>query len=98
MKTDPVEFRSARHGRHLAPDRRPAPAATIEIMVRYQIDVGSRRSHTFAVELRLDDPAAEQRLSLPVWIPGSYLVREFARHVSGVAAEQGGNAAFVQQL
>mgnify|MGYP002146314960 CR=1 FL=1 len=28
-------------------------------------------------------------LSLPVWIPGSYLVREFSRHLSGLEARQG---------
>jgi predicted metalloprotease with PDZ domain len=33
-----------------------------------------------------------------VWIPGSYLVREFARHVSGVAAEQGGRTVPIRQL
>jgi predicted metalloprotease with PDZ domain len=68
------------------------------IMIRYQVDVGARRSHTFSVELRLDDPAAEQALSLPVWIPGSYLVREFARHLSGLTAEQNGSAVAVQQI
>ena len=34
----------------------------------------------------LEVRAAQQRLSLPVWIPGSYLVREFARHLSGLEA------------
>ncbi|HET8869831.1 MAG TPA: peptidase M61, partial [Aquabacterium sp.] len=33
--------------------------------------------------------AAHQRISLPVWIPGSYLVREFARHLSPIRAYQG---------
>ena len=34
-------------------------------------------------------PAALQRLSLPVWIPGSYMVREFSRHLSRLRARQG---------
>ena len=67
-------------------------------MIRYEIDVGARHRHTFAVELRIDAPAAEQRLSLPVWIPGSYLVREFARHLSGVEATQGDAAVELRQL
>jgi len=67
-------------------------------MIRYEIDVAATDRHTFAVELRVDRPAAEQRLSLPAWIPGSYLVREFARHLSALAAEQGGAALAVQQL
>jgi predicted metalloprotease with PDZ domain len=67
-------------------------------MIRYQIDVGATARHAFVVELRVDAPASEQRLSLPVWIPGSYLVREFARHLSGLAAEQGGAALPLRQL
>ncbi|HEY2187124.1 MAG TPA: peptidase M61, partial [Caldimonas sp.] len=67
-------------------------------MIRYAIDVAATHRHTFSVELRIDQPAAEQRLSLPVWIPGSYLVREFARHLSALTAEQGGMAVPVRQL
>ena len=67
-------------------------------MIRYVIDASAAPSHTFAVTLTVPRPAAEQRLSLPVWIPGSYLVREFARHLSGVAAEQGGRAVAIRQL
>ncbi|HEY2559609.1 MAG TPA: PDZ domain-containing protein [Caldimonas sp.] len=67
-------------------------------MIRYAIDVAATHRHTFAVELRIDHPAAGQRLSLPVWIPGSYLVREFARHLSALTAEQGGAPVPVRQL
>jgi len=67
-------------------------------MIRYQVDVSATGRHTFALELCVDAPAAEQRLSLPVWIPGSYLVREFARHVSALGAEQDGAVAAVEQI
>jgi len=53
--------------------RMPAP-------VHYRVEIASRHEHRFAIELRIARPAAEQIVSLPVWIPGSYLVREFARH------------------
>jgi predicted metalloprotease with PDZ domain len=44
-------------------------------------------AHQFGVELTLPDPAPQgQEFWLPVWIPGSYLVREFARHVLQVQA------------
>jgi predicted metalloprotease with PDZ domain len=67
-------------------------------MIRYLVDVGATRRHTFVLELQIDEPAAEQRLSLPVWIPGSYLVREFARHLSALSAAQGEVAVPVEQL
>src|SRR5207244_11083828 len=39
-----------------------------------------------------------QHLSRPVWIPGSYLVREFARHLSGIEAKQGTRSVALAQL
>ena len=52
----------------------------------------------FTVTLTVRPPAAEQRLSLPVWIPGSYLVREFARHLSCAGRRAGGRAVPMRQL
>jgi len=47
-------------------------------MIAYRIDIADAHAHLFRVTLTVPQPAAEQRVSLPVWIPGSYLVREFA--------------------
>lgn len=58
-------------------------------MIEHRIDVDEAASHRYAVTLTLPSPAVLQRLSLPVWIPGSYLVREFARHVLSIEARQG---------
>jgi len=67
-------------------------------MISYRIDVADVHAHLFRVTLSVPRPAAEQRLSLPVWIPGSYLVREFARHLSGLSAHQAGRELRLQQL
>jgi len=67
-------------------------------MIRYVVDVGATHRHSFSVELRIERPDSAQRLSLPAWIPGSYLVREFARHLSALTAEQGGAALSLEQL
>ncbi|HEV7912817.1 MAG TPA: PDZ domain-containing protein [Albitalea sp.] len=58
-------------------------------MISYRIDIADAHAHLFRVTLTVPQPAARQRLSLPVWIPGSYLVREFSRHLSGLTARQG---------
>jgi predicted metalloprotease with PDZ domain len=58
-------------------------------MITIRIDAADRHAHAFAVTLTIPAPDAEQVVSLPVWIPGSYLVREFARHLSGLQARQG---------
>ena len=67
-------------------------------MIRYAIDASATHTHRFAVTLTVPRPAAEQRLSLPAWIPGSYLLREFARHMSGVVAEQDGKPVSLRQI
>ncbi len=51
-------------------------------MIEYRVDVDQPTAHLFGVTLKVPRPRAVQRVSLPVWIPGSYLVREFARHLS----------------
>ncbi|MGE0801846.1 MAG: M61 family metallopeptidase [Lautropia sp.] len=55
--------------------------------IHYTIRPADPDAHLFEVTLRIDDPdPAGQRLALPVWIPGSYMVREFARHLEGLEA------------
>ena len=67
-------------------------------MISYRIAVDSLHAHLFHVSVSIPRPAAQQRLALPVWIPGSYLVREFARHLSGMQAAQGGKPVPLTQL
>lgn len=56
----------------------------------YRIALADAAAHRFQVTLTLAQPAAEQDFSLPVWIPGSYLVREFSKQLSGMRAHQAG--------
>ena len=54
-------------------------------MLHYQIEFDDYRQHLVHVTARfLADPT--QQLYLPSWIPGSYLMREFAKHVESVKA------------
>ncbi|MDM0105194.1 peptidase M61 [Variovorax sp. J22R24] len=57
--------------------------------VHYRVECADRRAHLFAVTLTIDRPAALQRVTLPVWIPGSYLVREFSKNLQHLRATQG---------
>ncbi|MGF6412619.1 M61 family metallopeptidase [Paraburkholderia sp. MM5482-R1] len=50
--------------------------------IRYTIVPGNPAAHLFEVTVTVADPdPAGQRFMLPVWIPGSYMVREFARNI-----------------
>ncbi len=67
-------------------------------MIEYRIELADPAAHQLRVTLTVSRPAAGLVVSLPVWIPGSYLVREFARHLSGLVARQGGRAVEVEQI
>ncbi len=66
-------------------------------MIDYRIEPAQRHAHRYTVTLKITQPGAQVRLSLPVWIPGSYLVREFARHLLNLEATQGDRACEVLQ-
>lgn len=56
--------------------------------IEYTVYCDDPAAHEFRVEM--DVPLAGEEallLRLPVWIPGSYLIREFARHVLELTAE-----------
>jgi predicted metalloprotease with PDZ domain len=53
----------------------------------YRIAARDPHAHLFEVSCTVDAPASGgQRFRLPSWIPGSYLIREFARHFVSVHA------------
>ncbi|MEQ1064753.1 M61 family peptidase [Acinetobacter sp. XH1741] len=54
-------------------------------MLHYQIEFDDYKQHLVHVTVRfLANP--NQELWLPTWIPGSYLIREFAKHIEAVKA------------
>lgn len=67
-------------------------------MIVYRVEIADAQAHLFRVTLTLPAPAEPQVLSLPVWIPGSYMVREFSRHLQGLSARQGARELPLRQL
>jgi predicted metalloprotease with PDZ domain len=52
------------------------------------------QSHYFEVEMILEDlKQKEIEIKMPVWAPGSYLVREFSKNVNQVRAKDESNKA-----
>src|SRR5664279_1210928 len=66
--------------------------------IHYQVQVQDLHAHLFAVTLTIAQPAALQRVNLPVWIPGSYLVREFSKSLQRLQARQGSKTVELTQL
>jgi predicted metalloprotease with PDZ domain len=79
------------------PARRPT-AGRQRAPVRYRIKLADLLAHLYQVEIEIDAPQILQTLSLPVWIPGSYLVREFSRSLQKLAARQGRRPVASRQL
>jgi predicted metalloprotease with PDZ domain len=78
--------------RALAAARDAAPATG----VAYSVSMPEPATHLYAVTVRVSNvPAGREYvdLLLPVWTPGSYLVREFARNVQDFSASANGAAA-----
>jgi predicted metalloprotease with PDZ domain len=59
-------------------------------VIEYRIQPVRPEAHLFEIHLTIPEPMPEgQCLSLPAWIPGSYMVRDFARHVVAFHAGAG---------
>ena len=56
--------------------------------IHYTLDVSSLAGHILGVVLHIDLPSSEGHvLSLPAWIPGSYMIRDFAKNIVQIHAE-----------
>lgn len=60
--------------------------------IAFTVSMLKPHTHMLEVEVRVKRPAAaqppaEEFLVMPVWTPGSYMIREFARHVQDFAAK-----------
>lgn len=74
----------------------PAMAAPV---LRYTLAMPAPQTHYFEVETSLSGfgkPYTD--LKMPVWAPGSYLVREFARHVEGFTAQAGSENLRIEKI
>jgi predicted metalloprotease with PDZ domain len=57
--------------------------------VSYTIDLRDRHAHLYAVEARFPVAGEWVDLQLPVWTPGSYLIREYPRHLQELVCDDG---------
>jgi len=67
--------------------------------IRYAIVPERPEAHLYRVTCTVEDPdPSGQRFALPAWIPGSYMIREYARHVVSIRAESRGRPAAIEKL
>ena len=67
--------------------RQPKPTNKTATMF-YQVAMPQPASHLFEVTLQVNNwQSATLDLKMPVWTPGSYLIREYARHLQDFSAQ-----------
>ncbi len=66
--------------------------------VTYHVTPSHPGAHIFTVTVTLARPAAEQVFTLPTWIPGSYMIREFSQHIVQIAGADAAGPVAVKKL
>ena len=67
--------------------------------VQYTLYPSNPAAHIFTVSIYIENPNPEgQRFSLPTWIPGSYMIREFSKNIVEIHAKTGDVSIPVRQL
>ncbi|NJO41572.1 MAG: M61 family metallopeptidase [Cyanobacteria bacterium CRU_2_1] len=70
-----------------ATQTRPTSLPRTNLDIHYQVAMPQPQSHLFEVTLQVKGwQSAVLDLKMPVWTPGSYLVREYARHLQDFQA------------
>ncbi len=71
----------------------------MSVALRYSVNIDQPQRHLAAITFEIDGVAADTlRVQMPAWTPGSYLMREYARHVRNVQAFSGSQALTCRKL
>ncbi|MDB4224067.1 PDZ domain-containing protein [Granulosicoccus sp.] len=67
--------------------------------LHYRVSFSEAAAHLIDVSLTITDPApAGQKLQLPNWIPGSYMIRDFSRNIVSLTATSAGREVSLEKL
>lgn len=67
-------------------------------MPTVRLDLGDPQRHLLAVTMELEAPGPQVRLRLPAWTPGSYLIRDYVRHLEGLEVLCAGRPCPIRRL
>ncbi len=67
--------------------------------ILYSVEPFDLAGHRFLVTVTIREPARSgQIVSLPAWIPGSYLIRDFSRQIESISAHCGSRAVAIEKI
>ena len=61
-------------------------ATKLQAQTRYRISFPNPNGHLMQVEARFEGYGTDPTVHMPVWTPGSYLIREYAKNVETLSA------------
>jgi predicted metalloprotease with PDZ domain len=99
LKNSTIFFRQAALATLLAAGTPAAarPAAAVPTL-RYTLAMPAPQTHYYEVKMEFGGfPAEYTDVKMPVWTPGSYLVREYAKNVEGFQAKTTGGQALTAE-
>lgn len=68
-------------------------------MIHYEIHPINPEAHLFEVKLYLESvSSAGQTLYMPNWIPGSYMIRDFAKHIQWIRADSASGELDIERI
>lgn len=67
--------------------------------IEYKILLNDLNKHLLSVECTIKRPNEQgQIVSLPAWVPGSYLIRDFAKHIVAIRASANGTEIAIEKI
>ncbi|MDX1677366.1 M61 family peptidase [Arsukibacterium sp.] len=66
-------------------------------LVSYQLKIQDIAAHHIEVTLKFTPQQPIHTLSMPAWIPGSYMIRDFAKHLLSISATDAAGPLVLQQ-
>jgi len=67
--------------------------------IKYTVNLHNPHAHTFRVSLEISHPDEKgQIVSLPAWIPGSYMIRDFAKNIITIDARSNNETVKIEKI
>jgi len=66
--------------------------------VNYQFEITDIAAHIVSVSVSFKPTAIQHELALPAWIPGSYMIRDFARNITSISAADSTGPVMLKQV
>jgi predicted metalloprotease with PDZ domain len=106
MPTPPNKPKLNPNSNHKTKTRTPAlrrsgaasPKSKLPAAVAFEVIALNPLAHTFKVKCSVAHPSENQIIDFPQWIAGSYMIRDFSKHLHSLSASQNEHAVQITQL